>query len=109
MVITAIDQLRRQKNWNEKQDLDQVHEDVAPDALDALSLEEIYKVIRELPPGYRAVFNLFALEGYSHAEIAEQLGIEESTSRSQYVRARSILMKRIRVGSMEKNTYRDAI
>ncbi len=109
MVHTAIDHLRKQKNWGEKENLEQVVEEVSPDALDSLSLQELYRHVQALPPGYRAVFNLFAVEGFSHKEIAEQLGVEESTSRSQYVRARTILMKRIRVGSMEEKIYRDAI
>jgi RNA polymerase sigma-70 factor (ECF subfamily) len=49
----------------------------------------------ELPSGFRTVFNMFAIEGYSHAEIAEQLGIQEGTSRSQYARARILLQQKI--------------
>jgi RNA polymerase sigma-70 factor (ECF subfamily) len=48
-----------------------------------------------MPTGYRVVFNLFAIEGYSHQEIAEQLNISESTSKSQYLRARAYLRQRI--------------
>ncbi len=50
--------------------------------------EAVIQLIRQLPPGYQTVFNLYALEGYSHKEIAQVLGISESTSRSQYARAR---------------------
>jgi len=48
-----------------------------------------------MPPGYRVVFNMFAIEGYSHQEIAEKLGVKESTSKSQYLRARAYLKERI--------------
>jgi RNA polymerase sigma-70 factor (ECF subfamily) len=51
------------------------------------------KLVQSLPNGFRTVFNLYAIEGYSHKEIGEILGINESTSKSQYSRARSHLMK----------------
>ena len=49
------------------------------------------KIVQELPDGYRMVFNMYAIEGYSHKEIAEQLEISESTSKSQYSRAKAFL------------------
>jgi RNA polymerase sigma-70 factor (ECF subfamily) len=52
-------------------------------------------LIQKMPTGYKVVFNMFAVEGYSHQEIAEQLGISESTSKSQYLRARAYLRKRM--------------
>lgn len=57
--------------------------------------EYIHQAIKELPQGSRVIFNLFALEGYKHREISEMLKISESTSKSQYLRARSILMSKI--------------
>jgi RNA polymerase sigma-70 factor (ECF subfamily) len=57
----------------------------------ALSAEEIYALILQLPTGYRTVFNLFVIEGYSHQEIAEQLSISENTSKSQLSKARTAL------------------
>ena len=51
------------------------------------------KIVQAIPEGYRVVFNLFAIEGYSHKEIAERLGVTESTSKSQYSRAKSLLRK----------------
>lgn len=56
-----------------------------------LAAEEIYAMVLELPPGYRTVFNLYAIEGYSHKEIALQLGISENTSKSQLSKARNAL------------------
>lgn len=58
--------------------------------------EAVHSMIRELPDGYRTVFNLFVIEGRSHREIAEMLGISEATSASQFHRAKRILAKRIR-------------
>lgn len=64
-------------------------------AIHSMSQREIIEVINSLPEGYRVVFNLFAIEGYPHKEIARMLDISESTSRSQYARARKQLMKMI--------------
>ena len=57
--------------------------------------ETIINLVRELSPGYRTVFNLYVIEGFSHREIAEQLEISEGTSKSQLARARSILQKKV--------------
>ncbi|WP_400192309.1 RNA polymerase sigma factor [Hymenobacter sp. B81] len=59
------------------------------------SFEELLKMIQELAPRYRAVFNLFAIEGYGHKEIGDMLGISEGTSKSQYARARVILKTKL--------------
>ena len=58
--------------------------------------DELMELIAQLPPGFRTVFNMFAIEGYSHREIAETLNINESTSRSQYTRAKRLLQKWIK-------------
>jgi len=60
-----------------------------------LSAEMIMEMVRQLPDGFRTVFNLFAIEGYSHKEIGDMLQISEATSRSQYARARLWLQKRM--------------
>ena len=60
-----------------------------------ISASELLRLVQELPNGLRIVFNLFAIEGYSHKEIAEMLRVTESTSRSQYVRAKQLLQRRI--------------
>jgi len=73
-------------------DLGEHHHLVSPDLADIdLDAKDLYASILELPVGYRTIFNLFAVEGYSHKEIAEKLGITESASRSQMTRARSNL------------------
>jgi RNA polymerase sigma factor (sigma-70 family) len=64
-------------------------------ALSSLSEEELIKLISSLPDGYRIVFNLYVMEGYSHDEIAGMLGIQAATSRSQLVKARKLLQKQI--------------
>jgi RNA polymerase sigma-70 factor (ECF subfamily) len=66
------------------------------DAVSALSHEELLILVQQMPNGYRTIFNLYVVEGYSHKEIAKQLGISENTSKSQLSRARSFLQNRIR-------------
>ncbi len=64
-------------------------------AFDQLSMEDLNKMIATLPEGCRIVFNLYAIEGYSHAEIGEMLGLSEGTSKSQFSRAKSLLRERL--------------
>lgn len=61
------------------------------DSISQIASQELLAMVQSLPSGYRTVFNLFAIEGYSHAEIAELLNISEGTSKSQYSRARTQL------------------
>lgn len=61
-----------------------------------ISEDELLKMVQDLPRGYSTVFNLYAIEDYSHKEIAEMMGINEGTSRSQYVRARNILQEKVK-------------
>ena len=70
-------------------------EDTDSSALDQMAEKDIVRLIQELSPGYRTVFNLYVVEGYSHREIGEMLGISEGTSMSHLARARSILQKRV--------------
>ena len=64
-------------------------------ALDTMAEKDIIRLIQELSPGYRTVFNLYVVEGYSHREIGEKLGISEGTSKSQLARAKAILQKKV--------------
>jgi RNA polymerase sigma-70 factor (ECF subfamily) len=64
--------------------------------LSKLSTNELLSIINELPDGFRVVFNMYAIDGFQHNEIAEHLGISESTSKSQYSRAREWLRKRLK-------------
>jgi RNA polymerase sigma-70 factor (ECF subfamily) len=67
---------------------------------DFFTSDELYKVLNELSPGYRMVFNLYAVEGYKHKEIADMLGIDTNTSKSQYSRAKTVI--RDRLGKLRK-------
>jgi RNA polymerase sigma-70 factor (ECF subfamily) len=70
-------------------------EDADISALHRLAEKDIINIIQELSPGYRTVFNLYVVEGYSHKEIGELLGISEGTSKSQLARAKGVLQKKI--------------
>ncbi|MXV14270.1 RNA polymerase sigma factor [Hufsiella ginkgonis] len=65
------------------------------DALGRIEAEYIFTMLRELPPGYRTILNLYAIEGYTHPEIAEILGIHEGTSRSQLNKARKLMKEKL--------------
>ncbi len=66
------------------------------DALSSMSHQELLKLVQQMPNGYRTVFNLYIIEGYSHKDIAEKLSISENTSKSQLSRARGFLQAKIR-------------
>nr|WP_243751626.1 sigma-70 family RNA polymerase sigma factor [Niastella caeni] len=70
-------------------------EDTDITALENLAEKDIIKIVQELSPGYRTVFNLYVVEGYSHKEIGDMLGISEGTSKSQLARAKSVLQKKV--------------
>jgi RNA polymerase sigma factor (sigma-70 family) len=69
--------------------------DLEPNVLDQLGAEALLTLIQQMPEGYRTVFNLFAIEGHGHKEIADMLGISENTSKTQFLKAKSWLKKRI--------------
>lgn len=97
MVNTALDQIRKNGKMLGDISTDDVAyklEDNDP-IVETLMAEDLMKMIKAMPDGYKVVFNMFAIEGYSHAEIADTLGITESTSKSQYSRARAYLRERI--------------
>lgn len=62
---------------------------------DFFTSDELYKVLNELPSGYRMVFNLYAVEGYKHKEIADMLNIDTNTSKSQYSRAKAVIREKL--------------
>lgn len=102
-VNTAIDHFRK----NKKQDRLTLVEDISTlngaevNLPDNLTVETILGTVRKLPDGYRMVFNLFAIEGYTHREIADKLEISESTSKTQLLKARKFLKKLLL--AMDKN------
>ncbi len=96
MVNTALSHLRKQRDFlRDTADFSpfesrfRTEEDFAAN----LDAETLMKYLQKLPPGYRAVFNLYAIDGFSHEEIAEQLGISIGTSKSQLFKAREYLKK----------------
>lgn len=97
MVNTALEHLRKHRNLHsidegDSRFVEQGHESI----IGSISAAELIGLIQQLTPGYRMVFNLYAIEGYSHKEIGEMLGITEGTSKSNLARARLILQEKIR-------------
>ena len=93
-VNTSIEHFRKKvhlQNVTETQE--RMIEDKEWNVLDNLAEKDIMKMIHELSPGYKAVFNMHVIEGYSHKEIGELLGINEGTSKSQLARAKMVLKK----------------
>lgn len=97
-VNTALMSLRKTDALSLSDDIDIARGvgDGVPTPVQSLGYKELMKLIAQLPTGFRTVFNLYVLEGYSHKEIAEALGISENTSRSQLRRARMMLQDRIK-------------
>ena len=100
VVNTALEKYRSKHNLYRVDDIDMIPEpDAEPDTEDYSGLEavDLLDIIRELPPKYRMVFNLYAIEGYSHKEISRMINISEGTSKSNLSRARVILQKKVRL------------
>ena len=101
VINTALKFLRKQKPWetmsNDSMDVQEIASVLpqADESLPALNYQYLLKLVQELPPGCRMVFNLYAIEGYNHPEIAKILDIAEGTSKSQYARARDLLQQKI--------------
>jgi RNA polymerase sigma-70 factor (ECF subfamily) len=97
IVNTAINHYKANVKFSRDLSIDDVRpgNHIDNDALSRISTEELLKVIRELPDGFRMVFNLFVIEGYDHKEIGQMLGISESTSKSQLHRAKAALQKKL--------------
>ncbi len=92
IVHTCINVLKRNKKFNEAVDIELAVEAQVRDNIPSiLQAKQVVECIRMLPTGYRTVLNLYAIEGYSHREIGDMLDIGESTSRSQYTRAKALL------------------
>ena len=98
MVNTALKSISKSSFKNEQigiEDYQANDRKAEPQVIAKLSADELLALIDQLPEGYKIVFNLYAIEGYSHKEIAKSLGIEVSTSRSQLVKARRMLQRKI--------------
>ena len=96
MVNTSLDEIRKNTKFKNNVNIEKVKpEEKKNYIIEGLIAQDILNIIKKMPSGYRVVFNLFAIEGFSHKEIGEKLGISESTSKSQYFRARAFLQKKI--------------
>lgn len=97
MVNTALTYLRSRNKWRNSVDLDAAEELDAEevDAVSKMNETSLLNLIEKMPTGYRTVFNLFAIEGYGHQEIAEAMGISESTSKTQFHKAKNWLKKNL--------------
>lgn len=92
MINTCISYLRK-KNVINLSDEEYVFNDAATESLENTAVEDIQNLIDQLPEGYKMVFNLYAIEGFKHSEIAAKLGVSESTSKSQLFKARKLLQE----------------
>ncbi len=96
-VNTAIEQYRRKTGLTAiVSDKEEAVEDGSWNALDRLAEKDIIMLVQQLSPGYRAVFNMYVIEGYSHKEIGGLLEISEGTSKSQLARAKGLLQKKVK-------------
>ncbi len=103
VVNTAVSHYHKNKKHRQNYDIDNIV--AVPESYttknsygtDEFTLEEMLSAIQELPPGYKTIFNLYAVEGYKHKEIAEMLDININTSKSQYSRAKKVLQEKLMV------------
>lgn len=100
-INLALENLRKKKSiFHSSDDIqnlpEMVDESTEDEDMYRITENELLKMVQDLPRGYSTVFNLYAIEDYSHKEIADMMGISEGTSRSQYVRARQILQEKIK-------------
>jgi RNA polymerase sigma-70 factor (ECF subfamily) len=106
MVNTALNFLKRNKKYRDEMYFTEQPLHPVADDNPAVNLQakELADLIRQLPHGYQTIFNLHAVEGYTHVEIGEMLGITDGTSRSQYARARALLVCWLEEISVEKKS-----
>lgn len=105
-VNMALEQYRKnktQKSMAIVYDMKEANPLSEDGAIENLNMEDLLKKIQKLAPGFRTVFNLYAVEGYNHAEIGEMMGTSEGTSKSQYSRARVLLRQMIDEDVLNEN------
>lgn len=95
MVNTSLTHIRAEKKWADTSDVEEIHglESEEINAMHKMQADDILTLIEKMPIGYRTVFNLFAIEGYGHKEIADMMGISENTSKTQYLKSKEWLKK----------------
>jgi RNA polymerase sigma-70 factor (ECF subfamily) len=103
MVNTALNFLKRNRKYRDEMYFTEqpLHPVADDNPLISLQAKELADLIRQLPHGYQTIFNLHAVEGFTHVEIGEMLGISDGTSRSQYARARGLLISWLEEISLE--------
>jgi RNA polymerase sigma factor (sigma-70 family) len=96
-VNTALDAIRKNKHLKYQAQIDDTAFALKSNdfIFETLIAEDLIKVLQELPMGYKTVFNLYAIEGYSHKEIAKKMNVTISTSKSQFSRAKAMLREKI--------------
>ncbi len=106
MVNTALNYLKTNKKYQYNLSFNEMplHPVSDENPLVSLQTKELSELIRQLPTGFQTIFNLHAVEGYTHVEIASMLGITDGTSRSQYSRARALLIEWIKKFSLKAQT-----
>jgi RNA polymerase sigma factor (sigma-70 family) len=111
MINTAIDHYRKNKNNTILKDLNEEQEYLTAkeeqDMLSRLSYNELIKIVHELSPAYRMVFNLYAIEGMTHKEVGKHLNITEGTSKSNFAKARAFLQNKLlqQINKKEINAF----
>jgi RNA polymerase sigma factor (sigma-70 family) len=97
MVNTALTYLRSRSKWRNTTDIETVQHFDADEisAVSRMNEQSLLELIEKMPSGYRTVFNLFAIEGYPHKEIADMMGISENTSKTQFLKAKNWLKKHL--------------
>lgn len=103
-INNCISVLRKRKVYFEDIDEVQISNELSEEIEDNIDPQLVHNAIKELPEKARVVFNLFAMEGYRHKDISEMLGITESTSKTQYRRAKQLLMQKLK-NSIYENQY----
>ena len=108
MVNTALNFLKTNKKYQYDLSFSEMplHPVSVNDPIVQLQTKELSELIRQLPTGFQTIFNLHAVEGYTHVEIASMLGISDGTSRSQYARARALLIEWIEKFSINEQQER---
>ena len=99
VVNTAITHFHKEKKHYYHEEIDTVQDiemqfNLTPHK--ELKVKELYELLKTMPDGYRMIFNLYAIEGFKHKEIAEKLNIDESTSKTQYLRAKNWIIKKMK-------------
>ena len=104
LIITALDQYRKNKKHRYQDDIEEArHLDSGMETDADLNYQELMALVQQLSPAYKAVFNLYVIDGFKHHEIAEKLGISEGTSKSNLTKARANLREMIRKVEVKEN------